>query len=239
MEPLSEIIRRQRFVIEQGCHMRDSLIIVLEGKFCCAIGGEDYTAGPYDICVFPKGVPFARKVLSPLRCVHLQFENFPWSLPAGLLALPDPARGESTIDYLARAVEARDAVRTEHYLQDLYLMSQPVQHTPDIRDEAVSRCITYINECFMNIVSLEELAEREALSKQTLIRKFKDCTGMTPMQYLAAVRLNESKILLRDTDLTVGSIAQNCGFENVYYFSNSFRKHTGLTPTQYRKNNRL
>lgn len=235
MEQLNEIIRRQRFVIEEGCHMRDSLIIVLEGEFCCTIGGGDYTAVPNDICVFPKGVPFRRKVLSPLRCVHLQFENFPWPLPAGLLVLPDRMRWESTIGYLARAVEAKDEVRTDHYLQDLYLMSQPVKHAPDIRDPAVSRCIAYINEGFGNPVSLEALAQREALSRQTLIRKFKLCTGLTPMQYLAAVRLNESKILLRDTTMAVSQIAEVCGFENVYYFSNFFRKEAGLSPSQYRK----
>ena len=82
---------------------------------------------------------------------------------------------------------------------------------------------------------VQELANREALSKQSLIRKFKASTGLTPMQYLADARFNECKILLRETSMNISQIAQACGFENVYYFSNFFRKSTGVSPSQYRK----
>lgn len=239
MERIGEIIRRQQFIIEEGCHMRDSLIVVLEGQFQCAIGEKNYTAGENAVCVFPEGVPFRRKVLSPLRCVYLQFEKFPRSLPAGLLALPDPERAASTICYLAKAVEVRDMERADHYLQDLFYLASPTSHTPVISDGAVRSCIRYMDEALAEPITLETLAVREAISQQTLIRKFRKFTGMTPMQYLAAARMNESKILLRDTDLTVSQIALQCGFENVYYFSNYFRKYTGTTPSQYRKNNRL
>lgn len=236
MERLGEIIRRQKFIVENGCHMRDALIVVLEGVFTCTISGESYTAGAGDICVFPAGVPFCRKVLTPIRCVFVQFEKFPVSLSAGLLQLPDPARMQSTIDYLTQAVEQKDESRTEHYLQDLFLLNQPTQHAPDIRDPVVRRSIRYMEESLAAAVTLDSLAAREALSKQSLIRKFRICTGLTPMQYLLSARLNESKILLRDTSLNISQIAQQCGFENVYYFSNCFRKATGISPSQYRKN---
>lgn len=236
MGRVSEIIRRQNFIIEDGCHIRDSLILVLEGAFTCTIGGESYTAGEGDICVFPRGVRFARKVLTPIRCVYLQFDRFPVELSAGRLQLLDPERARSSAQYLVKAVENKNDARIDHYLQDLFLLEQPDTYTPAIRDPAVGRTIRFMEEHLGRNLALEELAARESLSKQSLIRKFRDCTAMTPMQYLASLRLNESKILLRDTSLNISQIALACGFENVYYFSNFFRKETGVSPTQYRKN---
>jgi transcriptional regulator GlxA family with amidase domain len=78
------------------------------------------------------------------------------------------------------------------------------------------------------------LAEKFSISKQGLIRKFKKVTHKTPMEYLAYTRIDQSKLLLRDTSLSVSEIAGKCGFENVYYFSNCFKGATGLSPTAYR-----
>lgn len=239
MREFAEIILRQQFILEQGCHMRDSLIMVLEGSFSCTIESQTYQADKGDICVFPKGVPFDRKVLVPIRCVYLQFEKFPIDLPAGKLTLPDPNRAESTVRYLAKAVEDKLEAYIDHYLQDLFFLYFPAPKREEEGEPAVKDCKEYIGRHFAQALSLEELAKLVALSKQSLIRKFKDSTGMTPMQYLGAVRINESKLLLRDTDMTVSQVAQESGFENVYYFSNSFRKATGITPTQYRKRSGL
>lgn len=236
MREFAEIILRQQFILEQGCHMRDSLIMVLEGSFSCTIESQTYQAGKGDICVFPKGVPFRRRVLKPIRCVYLQFEKFPADLPAGKLILPDPDRTESTLRYLAGAVEAESEARIDHYLQDLIYLMNPAHPKSEERDPEVKICTEYIAEHFAQAISLEELGRQAALSKQSLIRKFRCSTGMTPMQYLAATRINESKLLLRDTSLSVSQVAMQSGFENVYYFSNVFRKATGMSPTQYRKN---
>ena len=134
------------------------------------------------------------------------------------------------------AVESDEETRIDHYLADLWYLATPVQNAGKVLDPVVHRTIRYMEEHLSMPISLEELANREALSKQSLIRKFKVSTGLTPMQYLADARFNECKILLRETSLNISQIAQRCGFENVYYFSNFFRKAAGISPLQYRKN---
>ena len=52
MQFVSEIIRRETFVIEYGSHVRDSIIILLDGQFSCAVDGFSVTAKAGDICVF-------------------------------------------------------------------------------------------------------------------------------------------------------------------------------------------
>lgn len=58
---------------------------------------------------------------------------------------------------------------------------------------------------------------------------------MTPSQYAAWAKLRKARTLLAESDLSVKKIAFACGFENEYYFSNFFKKHTGLSPTAYRR----
>lgn len=236
MERTSEIIRRQRFVIENGCHVRDGIIIVLEGQFRCTIQGVSCCAQKNDICVFPRGVLFNREVLEPIRCIYLQFEEFPIPLAPGLLKTSDRSRTESTIAYLARAVEEGNGELTEHFLQDLFWMHRPPEHRHPVRDELVTKSIRYMDEGYAGQITLEQLAVHCAASKQTLIRKFRESTGQTPMQYLSSIRISESKRLLRDTDMTISQIARECGFENVYYFSNCFLRLAGTRPSEYRRN---
>ena len=232
---VSEIIWRQKFLLEKACHLRDCLIVVLEGSFSCTMEGKTFVAERNDVCVFPKGVRFDRKVIQPIRCVLLQFSALPMPLGAGKLDLRDGQRAESTVAYLVRAVENKDQELVLHYLRDLIFLSRPEECKPEVRDTVVAECIARLHSTYAQKISLEQLAEEQQLSPQGLIRRFRRSTDMTPMEYLGQVRLHESKILLRSTDLMVSQVAEACGFDNVYYFSNFFRKKMGMSPTQYRQ----
>ena len=235
MRFISEIIHRDKFVIDYGSHVRDALIIILEGRFSCTIHGKHYEAGAMDACFFRKDTLFERQVLVPLRCVYIQFEETPAVLRSGLLTIGDPVRAESSIRYLTQAVETQNRELTAHYLQDILYLLQQQPATPDPSDPIVSGCVAYFGRHYKERITLELLSQEFSLSKQALIQRFKQATHKTPMEYLAYVRIDQSKLLLRDTELSVSQIAERCGFENVYYFSNCFKRATGFSPSAYRK----
>lgn len=64
---------------------------------------------------------------------------------------------------------------------------------------------------------------------------FKSCTGRTPVEYINAIRINHAKEHLINTDLSVSAISEAVGFSDQNYFSRIFKKHTGISPNQFRK----
>lgn len=73
------------------------------------------------------------------------------------------------------------------------------------------------------------------LNKVQLTRSFHAAFGKNPMDYVTLLRLNKSKSLLTSTEYTIDHIAQQCGYDNGFYFSRVFLKHVGMNLSQYRK----
>ncbi len=95
--------------------------------------------------------------------------------------------------------------------------------------------VHFFNECFTQTISIEEYARSRHMSISWFIRSFRQYMGMTPMQYITSIRINKAKELLRSTSCSIQEISGLVGYENPLYFSRIFRKQTGLSPSQYRK----
>ena len=76
---------------------------------------------------------------------------------------------------------------------------------------------------------------KEALTLETLAHVFKEEYGMSPIHYTISRRIEESRYLLRETDMSMSQIARILGFSSASYFSQSFRRAEGISPMEYRK----
>jgi AraC-like DNA-binding protein len=73
------------------------------------------------------------------------------------------------------------------------------------------------------------------MTPEHFIRSFKRAYGRTPQNYRIHYLILQAKSLLSDTRLSVSGIANICGYSDQYYFSRLFKKHTGVTPSEYRR----
>lgn len=92
----------------------------------------------------------------------------------------------------------------------------------------------YIDLHFKESLSLDQLAEESHMNKYYLSHAFKRQYGISPINYMITRRLEESKYLLAETDLSMSQIAQLLGFSSLSYFSQLFRKTQAITPREYR-----
>ena len=101
----------------------------------------------------------------------------------------------------------------------------------------ISRATAYIEKNYTKEISNEFLAKLCSLSVGCFIRTFKRCYNTTPKKYILDLRLSRAKVLLETSEKTVLEIAYETGFKPPTYFSSIFKKKTGITPTEYRKQN--
>jgi len=111
--------------------------------------------------------------------------------------------------------------------------------TPYAMDRAqssiVSQAVHIMEAEYASLSGVSELAKRIGVSWEHLSRSFHREIGCTPVKYLTDIRLQAAMNNLLNTEDTIETVAHRNGFANGNYFNKVFRKQTGLTPTQYRK----
>ena len=102
--------------------------------------------------------------------------------------------------------------------------------------ETVERARRFLHEHLADpTVDLDQVARAAHVSAPHLVRRFKAELGVTPMAYLWQRRVATGVDLLSNTGLPVGAIAARAGFKSVYHFSRRIKEHTGVPPTQVRR----
>lgn len=104
-----------------------------------------------------------------------------------------------------------------------------------VGDKRITRVLEYIRTHLQDNTDLDTLASISCLSKDHLIRIFKREMQMTPLQYINKKKIEKAQLKLVGEKTQIKEIAYQLGFEDQAYFNRIFKKHTGLTPVEYRK----
>ncbi|WP_334077308.1 AraC family transcriptional regulator [Paenibacillus sanfengchensis] len=116
--------------------------------------------------------------------------------------------------------------------------TEPVKPENTERQQRVYRIVEYLNGHYAEPLKLEDIAERFFIGTTYLCRIFKQVTGFTVVEYLTYIRVREAQTLLARTDWKITRIAEEAGFDSIAHFGRVFKKITGRSPLQYRKQKR-
>lgn len=100
--------------------------------------------------------------------------------------------------------------------------------------QMVDKIILHMEQHYMEDLSLDQFADEEGIPAYALSKAFKQQTSYNFIDYLTQIRLDHAKHLLLTTDLKMNDIAERVGYQQSY-FNRIFKKHEGITPTQFRK----
>lgn len=140
---------------------------------------------------------------------------------------------------IARTVGLQEAIEVAkvYMLQWHDLGQLPFAHLTTLRqtsDALIVKCQQWAAMNYMTPAPINEMMEMTGLAERSFIRRFTKATGMSPLQYVHALRIEEAKQMLEVSAQPVEAIAEAVGYEDASFFGKLFRRKTGVTPHQYR-----
>lgn len=102
-------------------------------------------------------------------------------------------------------------------------------------DEDMVRLQDWLKDNFKSNLNISNMAKMLDISVRSLNRRFKEVMKTTPNQYIQQLKIDHAKDLLRDSNLDIGDVAEQCGFHDNSYFCQRFKKMTTLSPQSYRQ----
>jgi transcriptional regulator GlxA family with amidase domain len=101
-------------------------------------------------------------------------------------------------------------------------------------DDKIRQTEEYLREHFDHEVPIGTLAERIGMGPRNFIRRFKAATGRLPGVYIQTLRVSAAKELLEHGAASIQIVCSKIGYEDVAFFRSLFKRHTGMTPAEYR-----
>ena len=177
-------------------------------------------------CVFPEHPVFRSLKKEYLEIVNVFYQK----------GFSRPNEDQTIIEDLASQLFIRaDLLKILGHLERFSLLSSE-EHTDDYRVNIIKNALAFIHEHYQEKFYIGDLAKQANMNEQYFCRFFKKIIGKTPVTYINEYRISRAITMLQDTQLPVMNICLDCGFNNLGNFLKEFRKKTGITPLQYRKN---
>ncbi len=246
---------------ESHMHSAVEIIMPYAGVSAYQLPGKTYHVKAGELLIIPSGCPHALTESRDISRHLFLFEPAPLisfrDIPTieALLQQPVYLREDNEmrrgITLLLRSViecyyrqEPMWNLRCYSYLMQVYAMlgREYLEHTSPRADSGrlsidspiMNSAITYINEHYMEDISLEQIADFAGFSKYYFSRVFKSFAGMSFSDFLTHRRLNAATDLLIRTNRSVRKVALSSGFSSMATFNRVFRQHKNCTPTQFR-----
>lgn len=214
----------------------ECFVYIVSGKTEYQFGDRLLTAQAGDVLYLAKNSRYKMNVMSEYRVIYTDFD-----------LLDDAPRQSAVFKNLRSAEELFRKLQSHRLRSDPASNALCLGTVYDIyahiceKDTAkrglslLSPAIEYINENFAEQISVSHLAKLCSVSETHMRRLFSEHLGVSPVQYIASIKLSRAKEMLRYDPSDISDIAQTLGFSGVFYFCRFFKKETGMTPGNYRR----
>lgn len=239
------------YIFEGEQHNSFELVYVDNGSLLNGVNDEIFQLNEYEIMIIGPNQFHHQKVIDkPTSYLTILF-NMEISDYNNLLNRKFKI-DRSTLDIINRFVAVSET--KDQYSKDLMISylkiliidlfrqdneSEVVKPTSPINqkfeNEMLNEILYYINENIYEALYLEDICEHYSLSRSSLQNLFKDNLNIAPKQYINKIKLQKSKMLIKESKYTISMIASMLGFNSVHYFSRKFSQYYKIPPSDFAK----
>lgn len=221
-----------------------NMVIALEGKSKYIIDSQEIYVKKNDILIFPPGIMRSGYTdkLDPWEFITITFnlelndEAAEFFNKRYIFFENQGALFRSKffdIAYLWEGKSSLHALKCKAHIFDILyeLIGNSLPHKCVPHAEKIEAARAYIQANFRNKISIDALAQRMELSVSYFRKIFTEAYGQSPQKYIITLRINTAYDLLKSGEVNVSEAASLSGFDDIYYFSTLFKKHTGFSPS--------
>ena len=238
-----------KYYISRNCCDHHILIHVASGHGQCELNGKHYALNPSDTLIITPGSrnTYFPDAKDPFKLIWVNFfcDWFDDYLSRLGLTEHPVVQGVSCAEELMELVQLTKMTPNNDHLcfpAIRILCGICASLAEKVRFESRShlsgravRIKDMLDECIYGKMDMEAIAARLYVSVSSVYREFQKSFGETPYQYVLSRKLALAKSLLARTDEPIATIAMRLAFADEFYFSNLFKKKTGMAPSAYRK----
>lgn len=218
-----------------------SVTFKYEGETEYICNGKKFISNIHNPVILPKGSSYEWRCTKLGHYCAIEFDSnithneiipFNISSPDKLMKIYKKLEHRQTIKSLTYKL---DLMKGTYEALSFLLNSIEKSYIPSKNYEKIQPVLDYIASNYVCNIKNDELAKICSLSTSHFRNLFREITGTSPILYIHSVRINKAKEMLRSDYKNISDIALSLGYPSIYEFSKTFKKHTGVSPTQYIK----
>ena len=237
-------IRYDKGSVPPHRHDRARLALLLEGSVVEETDGRAVDIRRHQLVFWREGVTHSNVFPGTALSLQLELSHDIYRHVAAYFPPPptpiDLDRFEGAAQRLLQEVDRYDAASPMALQSAIYeILARATRLTSSAQTVsfAVTQAIRFATASLAEPMTIADLAAAANVSIRTLHERFTEELQTTPMDYVRDLRIARAESLLRETGLRAAEIAEACGFYDQAHFCRLFKRHTGMTPRQYRTKN--
>lgn len=216
------------------------LELFFEDEGCSVINEKSYPIKKGNILFAKPGD--VRQSILPFKCKFLHFDTIPAEFKKLLSTLPsafsveDFEKTDTALTKIIKLYYSAKTVDNIAATAELILLLKDIS-THSLEENSIAvRAKRYINSNYNEDLTVENIAVYCNVSASYLHKIYSAAYGIGPAEALLNRRIYKARHLLINSNLPLSEIADLCGFNSQSYFSDCFKRKTGITPTDFRRN---
>ena len=111
--------------------------------------------------------------------------------------------------------------------------------TVAVADPQLAEVVNYLQEHAFEPITVDDILKKIPMARRNLERRFRHYFGRTILEEIRRLRIDKARKLLAETDMQMQEIAEACGYATYNYLTHTFKRVTGTSPSEYRKQWRI